>query len=166
MTVTTAQRRQQRRPQRRPKPAVRRFGYTIAMAVNAVLLYLVNVSPGWDAAPFLAHDTTQVIGWVNASIGAGIIANALYLAMDQRWFRALGEIVVTAIGLVALVRLWQVFPFAFDDEGVPWHLIARWVLGIGIVGSAIGIITNLVAFVHALVTPDDTEQEWKSIGSG
>lgn len=147
MAVTTAQ--------RRPSVTARRFGYTVAMAVNAVLLYLVNVSPGWDAVPFLTHDTTQVIGWVNASIAAGIIANALYLAMDQRWFRALGDITVTAIGLVALVRLWQVFPFTFHDDGVPWHLITRWVLAIGMVGSGIGIITNLVAFVRSLVTRDD-----------
>jgi hypothetical protein len=150
MTVTVAQ----QRPQRRPALGVRRLGYTIALTVNAVLLYLVNVSPGWDAAPFLTHDTTQVIGWVNASIAAGIIANALYLAMDQRWFRALGEIVVTVIGLVALVRLWQVFPFTFDDDGVPWHLVVRWVLAIGIGGSAIAIITNLVALVRAVVTRD------------
>ena len=75
--------------------------------------------------------------------------------VDQRWFRPLGEIVVTAIGLVALVRLWQAFPFAFDDQGVPWHLVVRWLLAIGMVGSAIGIVANLVTFVRALVTPDD-----------
>lgn len=155
MTVTTARRRPQRRPQPRPKPASRRFGYTIAMTVNAVLLYLVNVSPGWDAVPFLTHDTTQVIGWVNASIAAGIIANAFYLVMDQRWFRAVGDIVVTAIGLVSLLKVWQVFPFAFDDEGVPWHLIVRWVIAIGVAGSAIGIITNFVTFMRAAAVPDD-----------
>lgn len=155
MAVTSAQLESVRRGRRRPTAAARRLGYAIAMVVNVVLLYLVNVSPGWDAVPFLTHDTTQVVGWVNASIGAGIIANALYLAMDPRWFRALGEIVVTAIGLAALVKLWQVFPFAFDDEGTPWHLITRWVLAIAMAGSAIGIITNLVAFLRALATPND-----------
>jgi hypothetical protein len=150
MTVTTTQQRPQRRSQGHPTPAARRFGYTIAMAVNGVLLYLVNVSPGWDAVPFLTHDTTQVIGWVNASIAAGIIANALYLAMDERWFRASGEIAVTAIGLAAMVTLWQVFPFAFDDVGVPWHLVVRWLLAIGIVGSGIGIIANVVSLLRGL----------------
>lgn len=154
MTVTTTQRPQRRSPSR-PTPAARRFGYLIAMLINGVLLYLVNVSPGWDVVPFLTHDTTRVIGWVNASIAAGIIANALYLVMDQRWFRAVGEIAVTAIGLAAMVRLWQAFPFAFDDQGVPWHLVVRWLLAIGMVGSAIGIVANLVTFVRALVTPDD-----------
>jgi hypothetical protein len=157
MTVTTAQRRPQRRPQPRPKPASRRFGYTIAMTVNAVLLYLVNVSPGWDAVPFLTHDTTQVIGWVNASIVAGIIANALYLT-DQQWFRALGEIVVTAIGLVALGRLWQVFPFAFDDDGVPWRDVARWVLAIGMAGSVIGLVVNLVQLGCAATRSGDGQE--------
>jgi hypothetical protein len=143
---------------RRREVARRRVGYGVAVAVNAVLLYLVNVSPGWEAVPFLTDDMTSVLGWVNASIAAGIIANVLYLALGQRWFRALGEIVVTAIGLVALVRLWQVFPFAFDEAGVPWHLIVRWVLGIGMVGSAIGVIANLVAFLRALASPGDEHE--------
>ena len=97
MTVTTAR--------QRPTLATRRVGYGVAMAVNAVLLYLINVSPGWDAVPFLTDGTTQVLGWVNASIVAGIVANALYVVVDRRWFRPLGERLVTLIGLTALVRL-------------------------------------------------------------
>lgn len=147
MTVTTTP--------RRPTVAARRSGYGVAITINAVLLYAINVSPGWDVVPFLTADTTHVLGWVNASIVAGIIANSLYLLVDRRWFKALGEIVVTAIGLVALARLWRVFPFAFDDEGVPWHLIVRWVLGIGMVGSVIGMIANLVPFLRGNVSPDD-----------
>ncbi len=140
---------------RRPEAATRRVGYGVAIAGNAVLLYLVNVSPGWDAVPFLTGDMTGVLGWVNASIVAGIIANALYVVVDQRWFRPLGEIVVTAIGLVALVRLWQAFPFAFDDGGIPWHDIARWVLAIGMAGRVVVLIPTVVALVRAASLPDD-----------
>jgi hypothetical protein len=159
MTLTTGQRHQQRRPQQRPKPAARRVGYTIAMAVNAVLLYLVNVSPGWDAVPFLTGDMTRVLGWVNASIVAGIIANALYVAVDRPWFRSLGELLVTLIGLSALVRLWQVFPFAFDDGGVPWHEITRSVLAIGMAGSVIGLIVNAVKLARAATLPGETSPD-------
>jgi hypothetical protein len=115
----------------------------------------VNVSPSWDAAPFLTHDTIQVIGWVNASLVSGIVANALYVVMDRPWFRSLGELLVTLIGLAALVRLWQVFPFAFDDGGVPWHEITRWVLAIGMAGSVIGLIVNLVKLARAATRSDD-----------
>jgi hypothetical protein len=31
-----------------------------------------------------------VVGWVNASIVAGIIANSLYLVVDRMWFKAVG----------------------------------------------------------------------------
>jgi hypothetical protein len=151
---------------RRPEVATRRVGYGVAIAANAVLLYLVNVSPGWDAVPFLTGDMTGVLGWVNASIVAGIIANALYVVVDRRWFRSLGELLVTLIGLAALVRLWQVFPFAFDDRGVPWHEITRWVLAIGMAGSGIGLIVNAVKLARAATLPDDTRSDDGSERSG
>jgi drug/metabolite transporter (DMT)-like permease len=145
MTVTTTP--------RRPTVAARRAGYGVAITINAVLLYAINVSPGWDVVPFLTADTTHVLGWVNASIVAGIIANSLYLLVDRRWFKASGEIVVTLVGLTALIRLWQVFPFSFDDEGIPWHEVARWVLGIGVVGSIIAFVVNVVALGRASAAP-------------
>jgi len=147
MAVTTAP--------RRPTVTARRFGYGVAITINAVLLYAINVSPGWDAVPFLTADTTQVLGWVNASIVAGIVANSLYLLVDRPWFKALGEIVVTLVGLTALVRLWQVFPFAFDDGGVPWHEITRWVLAIGMAGSVISLIVTMVKLARAATRSDD-----------
>lgn len=139
---------------RRPPVAARRFGYTVAVVINVALLYLVNISPGWQVVPFLTDDLPRALGWINASILSGIVANCLYVLVDRPRFRALGEATVTLIGLTALVRLWQVFPFAFDSEGVPWSTLVRWVLGVGMVGSAIGVIANLVRLVRV---PDQTE---------
>jgi hypothetical protein len=136
MTVTTAP--------RRPSVASRRFGYTVALGINAALLYLVNVAPGWQAVPFLTDEMPQALGWVNASIVAGIAANSLYLVVDRAWLKALGEIAVTLVGLAALVRLWEVFPFAFDSGGVPWSTVVRWVLAVGMVGSVIGVTADAV----------------------
>ena len=45
----------------RPAVAGRRAGYAVAIAVNLVLLYLVNVAPGWQAVPFLTESTTEVL---------------------------------------------------------------------------------------------------------
>jgi hypothetical protein len=44
------------------------------------------------------------------------------------------------------VRLWQVFPF--DVAGTPWEVVARVLLGIGALGSAIAIIVALVGIVR------------------
>ena len=54
----------------------------------------------------------------------------------------------SAIGLAAMVRIWQVFPFSFEQGGFPWETVFRWFLAIGIVGSAIGIVVALVSLVR------------------
>lgn len=140
---TTADRQLLAEPRRKPSRTSRRLGYVVAIVINAVLLYVINRSPGWQAVPFLTDDTAQVLGLVNASILAGIVANCVYLVWDPRWLRAVGDIVTTSIGLAALVQLWSVFPFAFGAAAINWELVARWVIGVGIAGSVIAIIVAL-----------------------
>lgn len=136
---------------RRQPVASRRLGYLIAVGVNALLLYFVNVSPGWEVVPFLTPATADVLPWVNATMIAGVVANALYVAWDPRWFKALGDIVTTSIGIAAMVRIWQVFPLDFTASGIDWALVARLALGVGIGGSIIAVIVAVVTFVRALV---------------
>ena len=130
--------------------AARRFGYLMSALVNAAILYAVNVWPGWDVLPFLTQDTEQVLPWVNASIVVGLVANVLYVVRDPRWFRALGEMVTTAVSVAALLRIWDVFPLHFDEGGFDWELLARILLGLGIVGTAIAFVVALVTFVRTL----------------
>lgn len=138
---------------RRPGPTARRFGYLVAIAVNAVILYAANVRPGWDAVPFLTSDTEQVLGLVNASIVVSIVANVVYLVSDPRWLKALGDVATTAVGLAALVQIRAVFPFAFTHGRIDWDLVANVVLVVAIVGSAIGIVVALVTFVRSVAAP-------------
>jgi hypothetical protein len=133
----------------RPGTATRRFGYVVAVLVNGALWYAVNQWPGWSAVPFLTPDTELVLAWVNASILVSLVANLVYLARDPRWLRALGDVATTSVGLVVLVRVWQVFPLDVDSDTSGWGLLARVLLGIGIVGSAIGILTAFATFVRA-----------------
>ncbi|MFD6859739.1 hypothetical protein ACFWCF_20685 [Rhodococcus sp. NPDC060090] len=126
----------------------RKAGYLVGIVLNAILLYLVNGWPGWDAVPFLTDETTQVLGWVNASIIAGVVSNAIYLIADPPRLKAFGDLLVTGIGLCAVIAIWQVYPFDFSDDGsVPWDLIARTVLVVSIVGSVIAMIVALVRIV-------------------
>ena len=131
-----------------PAVGARRFGYSVGITVNLLLLYLVNRSPGWQVVPFLTDDMAQVIGLVNASLLAGVVANALYVVADPRWLRALGEAVTTSIGLAAMLRLWTVWPFDFGTTSVDWEQVTRVVLAFGIGGSAIAILVSLVSLVR------------------
>jgi hypothetical protein len=132
--------------------ATRRFGYAVAITVNLVILALVNTSPGWQAVGILTPRVPEVLGWVNASLLAAVVANAAYSLHDPAWFRALGDAVTTVVGGAAMVRIWQVFPFEFDTSTVPWDLVVRWVIGVGIAGSLIGVVVAVVKLVRALAT--------------
>lgn len=132
----------------RPSVASRKVGYGIGAAVNALLLGAVNQWPGWDALPFLSQETTLVLGWVNASLVVALVANLIYAVADPPRLKAFGDGLQNLVGLAALVRLWQVFPFAFAQGGFDWDLLARWVIGVGIFGSFVAVVVALVRLVR------------------
>ena len=129
---------------RRPSVATRRTGYVFATVFNAAVLYAIHSWPGWQQVPFLTSETKQVLSWVSASLIAGLGANAVYLLADPPWLKSLGDLVITGVGLVAIIRVWQVFPFDFGDT---WTLLARIMLAIGFFGSILAMIVQLVVLV-------------------
>jgi hypothetical protein len=137
-------------PARRQSVATRRAGYVIAVFINATLLYLVNVWPGWQAVSFLTEDTRQVLGLVNLSLAAGVVANMVYLVHDAPWLKLPGDLITTGIGLAALVRVWQVFPLDFRGWSFDWSFLAHFLLVVGIVGAAIGILVEFVLLLRQI----------------
>ena len=58
---------------------------------------------------------------------------------------------LNAVGIAVLTRYLAVFPFDFSMyAGFNWAVLARIVLIVGIVGSAIGVIVELVKLARAL----------------
>jgi hypothetical protein len=135
---------------KRPAVGTRRVGYVVAVLVNATVLYAVNVWPGWQGLPFLTEDMSLVLGLVNASIVVSIVANAVYVVADPRWLKALGDILTTAVGIAALLRMWQVFPFDFSGTSFDWALAVRVAMGVAIGGSAIAVVVAFVSFVKSV----------------
>jgi hypothetical protein len=125
-----------------------RAGYVIGAVVNIAMLVAVNVWPGWEAVPFLTAETPDVLPLVSLSLASAVVANIVYLVNDAPWVRALGGLVTTGVGLAALVRILDVFPVV---EGGTVEVVARILLVVGLVGSVIGIVVQLVAFVRAVI---------------
>ena len=130
----------------------RRFGYLVAVLVNAAMLYAVNRWPGWQEVPFLTADTELVIELVNATIVVNLVANLVYLVRDPRWLKAIGDVATTAVGLATMIRIWKVFPLDVSDRA---ELLIRALLVVGIVGSAIGIVAAIRRFGRALSSRSD-----------
>ncbi|MFP5312282.1 MAG: hypothetical protein ACLGH7_07740 [Actinomycetes bacterium] len=127
-----------------------RSGNIGTVVVNALLLYGINVWPGWQVVPFLTPDTGRVLDLINASLIAGIIVNLVCVLIRSRALLALGNLVVMGIGVAALLRLWEVFPFDFGTSWSGWPVVVRVFLVLGIVGSIIGAIVEVVNFFRAL----------------
>jgi hypothetical protein len=132
--------------------AGRRGGYLVSIAINGILLYLLDAHPGWQSVSFLTPATAQVIGLVNLMLWAGIVANSIYFIADPPPLRAVGDLVTLTIGLVATLRVWDVFPFVFHGSVAFVEVIARVVLIIGIVGACIGILYSVVTLIRSLAS--------------
>lgn len=120
----------------------------MAAAVNALLWYLANVSPGWEVVPFLTASTVEVLPLLNLAFLVGVVSNLLYVVWDPPRLRALGDLVAAVVGLVLGLRLYRVFPFDFTGLSYDLTTLVRVLVVLGIVGSAVGILVALVALVR------------------
>jgi len=146
-----------------PTPALataasgRRSGYVASVLVSAVVFWLANGWPGWQAVPFLTDGMVQVMGLFNLSLAVSVAVNLINIATGRQWTRALGEIITSAVGLAVVGRIWAVFPFDFGNAGFDWSLVVRWVLVFASIGCVISIIVQMVILVRlaAGTTPND-----------
>jgi len=131
----------------RKSAGARRIGYTIAVLLDLALLFLINSWPGWSALPFLTAEMAGVLTVITASLVIGAAVNLVYLVHDAPWLVAAGGIITTAVGVVVLVRLWQVYPF---DLGAGWSITVRVLLVVAVLGSIAGVVVQTVALAAAL----------------
>ena len=136
---------------RRQPVAARRMGYVVAAAINAAMLYVANIWPGWQVLPFLTDETSRVLGWVNLTLMANVVVNIVYVVYDPRWVKALGDLMTAGVGLASTIRILQVFPFNFTGYAFDWALLVRVVLIVGVVGTALGVIIQCVSLIRQLV---------------
>lgn len=136
-------------------PALRRIGrqvgYGVAIGINIVLLVVVQNVLDWGWFGFLTQDFAEVAPWISMSIGVSILANIFYIADDRFVVKSLGQMVTNLITFGVSIFVLRVFPFDFSGYDFNWDLVARIVLIVAIVGSAIGAIAELVK----LMTKDE-----------
>ena len=122
-------------------------GRLAGAVVNAALLGAVHVWPGWEVVPFLTAETPAVLGAVDAMLVAGIVVNLVLVGRHPAWMTPAGTFVTSTVGLVATLRVLQVFPFAFGP-GFDWAPVVRVLLVLGVVGSAIGALVAVAQLVR------------------
>ncbi len=124
------------------KQGAKRFGYLVAATMNTIMLWVAHQLLDWEWPGFLTAEYDDVLPVITVSFVASIVANLVYAWHDGWPIKPIGELVTTTIGLVAALRIWQVFPVEFT--GTDWSWLVRLVLIVAVVGSALGIVTQLV----------------------
>ena len=145
MTLTTPATSQVRITQ-----GAKRFGYFVAAVANGVMLWIAHNLLDWDLFPWLTQEFDDLLPILTTSFVVSIVVNLLYVGYDAKWFKSLTQIPVNAIGLFVSIRVWQVFPFDFSAYDFPWRTLARAVIIVAIVGTAIGLIVETAKFLRAL----------------
>ncbi|MDX8034897.1 hypothetical protein SK803_32170 [Lentzea sp. BCCO 10_0856] len=135
----------------RSRTTARRGRYLAGALADVTLLVLINVSPGWRAVPVLTEAAAAAVIVVDISLAIALVVNLLCLVRPRRPLTAVGDVVSTTAGLVALIRTVQVFPFAFADPTADWATIVRLTLVSIIVVVSIALLVQFVVLMRILV---------------
>jgi hypothetical protein len=129
----------------RQRASVPRLGYSIAIAVNLVLLVITQNILEWGWAPFLTADFALVEPWISLSLTASIIVNIIYLFDDS----PIGQVGVNLFSAYVTYQILQVFPFDFSAYVFDWEVVARVVLVLAIIGASIGAVAEIAKLVKS-----------------
>lgn len=133
----------------------RRFGYSVAVLVNLVMLVIVQsvLDRGW--LPFLTEEFRVVMPWISLSLITAIVANFIYQFNDAAIVKSIGQISVNLVSLYATYQIFLVFPFDFSAYRFDWEVALRVALILAMVGTGIGVLVE--ALKLALFEPERTE---------
>ncbi len=140
----------------------RRFGYAVAVGINVLVFVVVNNILSWGWLPWLTPEFEKLLPVINVALVVNIVLNLLYMAYDEPPVKAATQIMVNLIAIAVLVWTLQVYPFDFSAYDFPidisafdltWDLVARLVIGLSIVGTAIAVVTETVKLSRALDRP-------------
>lgn len=124
--------------------ASKRIGYSIAVAINLGLLHVAHRILPWGWPGFVTEDWNRVLPVVSLSLVTSIIANTIFFWFDRPWFTSMMNLITTAVGLIAAIRMWQVFPFDFAGYALDWTLPVRALIALTVFGSLVGCIAASV----------------------
>jgi len=149
----------QKPERRRPSRGTRRFGYGVSIAVEVALLILVNSLVEWDIAPFITEEFNDLVPYINVSLIASMLVNAVYFAFDPRWFRSFTQAILNVISLVVVFQTYRIFPFDFSGSDFNWTALTRTGLVVLMVLITIGTIGEVVKMFLALATSGSTHRQ-------
>ena len=133
----------------------KRFGYLLAAAINAVMLWVSHQLLEWEWPGFLTPEFDDLLPIVTLAFVASIVANLVYVWSDGWPVKSIGDAATSVIGFVVTLRTWQIFPFEFSGDD--WSWLIRVILVIGMFGTAIGAVAGFATLAKGPPTTRDEQ---------
>lgn len=129
-------------------PAARRVTYAFSIFFNLLFLWVANNVLNWQVQ-WVTQEWSELLTIINVSIGLNVLAYWMFWTYDKKGFYYAMRLVLDAMAIYVSVRMYQVFPFAFEYLW-DWDWLNRvgpWLIILGIVGIGIGIIVRTAKLV-------------------
>ena len=140
----------ERSPRSDRAPRRRMSDYIFAVIFNIVFLVVVNRVPNWNIR-FITDSFPDILWAVNTSLAVSLAGNLILIFFHPRFLHYLFNAVFAAFGVLAASVILSVFPFEFEDLVGEWlNILVRIALIIGIVGSAVSVVVNIVKAVGSV----------------
>ncbi|MEN8238992.1 MAG: hypothetical protein ABFR53_07305, partial [Actinomycetota bacterium] len=130
-------------------------------------LVMVNNVLAWDWFEWITDDFELVLPYMNVSLSAAILMNAVFMVYDATWFKSLDDALLAALSLIVIVRTYQVFPFDFSSYALDLTAIVRVVLIFTMACVTIGLFANVIKLIGGVVPNlPSTQRRDKEMPSG
>lgn len=126
--------------------AGRRFGYSVAIAINLLMVWIVGNLLGWELA-FLQPEFADLVPIIQLGLWVTIAANVVYIVDDRTAATRTARLVVDVVNLYVTFQIFEVFPFDFSAHTFNWGLVFRGVLIIALIGTAVSAVTHVAQIV-------------------
>ena len=110
-----------------PSPA-RRIGYIFAILFMILFIWVLRHLREWGVT-FLTEDFDRALIYIELSIYASIIAQAIFVFYDNRWFKHLAQGITSVFAALSIIMIYVIFPFNIaDDTWIKWIKIGVLIL--------------------------------------
>ena len=130
--------------------------YIFAVIFNIAFLIVVNKVPDWNIL-FITDSFADILWAVNTSLAVSLAGNLILIFFHPPFLHHLLNTVFAGFGILATSVILSVFPFDFSQVTGEWlTIVVRIALIVGIVGSAISVVVNIVKAVGAVFRVRET----------
>ncbi len=132
----------------RKKPSVPRlWTFYLAMAVDIVLIYVLNNLIYMNIAVLNSNRYISCLWAINLALGAGIIGNFVLLLYRPLWYYHFTQMVLNFVVVLPFFVIYRWFPFDIDSNSVQFAV--KIVLFLAMAGPAVAGFVEMFKFLVA-----------------